>query len=58
LTPPVVTDPDATVAWSANLSPSLATNRKIEIGQNSAERIRTEFSGSERVVVVVRPHEE
>ena len=57
LTPPVVTDPDATVAWSADLSPSLATNKKIEIGQTSGETIQMEFTGSEGFVVV-QPHEE
>lgn len=57
LTPPVVTDPDATVAWSAGLSPSVATNKKIEIGQTSGETIQMEFSGSEGFVVV-QPHEE
>jgi uncharacterized protein (AIM24 family) len=57
LTPPVVTDPDATVAWNADLSPSLATNKKIEIGQTSGETIQMEFSGQEGFVVV-QPHEE
>jgi signal transduction histidine kinase len=31
LMPPVNTDPDATVAWSGNLSPSLARNTSLEI---------------------------
>ena len=57
LTPPVFTDPDATVAWSTNLSPSIATNKKIEIGQTSGETIQMEFTGSEGFVVV-QPHEE
>jgi len=57
LTPPVFTDPDATVAWSTDLSPSIATNKKIEIGQTSGETIQMEFSGSDGFVVI-QPHEE
>ncbi|MFC4449975.1 AIM24 family protein [Halorussus aquaticus] len=57
VTPPVFTDPDATVAWSTNLSPSFATNKKFEIGQTSGEGIQMEFTGSEGFVVI-QPHEE
>jgi uncharacterized protein (AIM24 family) len=57
LTPPVFTDPDATVAWSANLSPSIQTNKTFEIGQTSGEAIQMEFTGSEGFVVV-QPNEE
>jgi uncharacterized protein (AIM24 family) len=57
MTPPVYTDPDATVAWSTNLSPSIATNKAIEIGQQSGETMQMEFTGSEGFVVV-QPHEE
>jgi len=57
MTPPVFTDPDATVAWSTNLSPSIATNKKLEIGQTSGETIQMEFTGSDGFVVV-QPHEE
>lgn len=57
LTPPVNTDPDATVAWSANLSPSVATNKTVEIGQTSGEAMQMEFAGSEGFVVV-QPYEE
>ncbi|WP_435185315.1 AIM24 family protein [Halobellus sp. EA9] len=57
MTPPVYTDPDATVAWSTNLSPSIATNKAIEIGQTSGEGMQMEFTGSEGFVVV-QPHEE
>ncbi len=57
LTPPVNTDPDATVAWSANLSPSVARNKTLEIGQTSGESIQMEFTGSEGFVVV-QPYEE
>jgi len=55
--PPITTDPDATVAWSANLSPSIGTNKMIEIGQQSGERIQMQFDGSEGFVVV-QPYEE
>ncbi|WP_408958402.1 AIM24 family protein [Natrinema sp. 74] len=57
MTPPVFTDPDATVAWSTNLSPSVATNKTFEIGQTSGEAIQMEFTGSEGFVVI-QPHEE
>jgi uncharacterized protein (AIM24 family) len=57
MTPPVVTDPDATVAWSTDLSPSFATNKAFEIGQTSGEGVQMEFTGSEGFVVV-QPYEE
>jgi uncharacterized protein (AIM24 family) len=57
LTPPVVTDPDATVAWSTHLSPSFEMNKKLEIGQQSGETIQMEFTG-ENGFVVIQPHEE
>lgn len=57
VTPPVVTDPDATVAWSTDCSPSVGTNKAIEIGQNSGETVQMEFTGSEGFVVI-QPHEE
>ena len=57
MTPPVTTDPDATVAWSADLSPSIGSNKLIEIGQQSGEQFQMEFTGSEGFVVV-QPHEE
>jgi uncharacterized protein (AIM24 family) len=56
-TPPITTDPDATVAWSTNLSPSVGTNKMIEIGQSSNESIQMNFTGSEGFVVV-QPFEE
>lgn len=56
-TPPITTDPDATVAWSTNLSPSISTNKTIEIGQQSGESFQMEFTGSEGFVVV-QPYEE
>jgi len=57
VTPPVFTDPDATVAWSASLSPSFEVNKAFEIGQTSGESIQMEFTGSEGFVVV-QPNEE
>jgi uncharacterized protein (AIM24 family) len=57
LTPPVVTDPDATVAWSTDLSPSVGTNKTIEVGQTSGESIQMEFTGSDGFVVI-QPYEE
>lgn len=57
LDPPVTTDPDATVAWSSNLSPSIGTNKKIEIGQTSGEAIQMDFAETEGFVVV-QPYEE
>jgi uncharacterized protein (AIM24 family) len=57
VTPPVNTDPDATVAWSTDLSPSVATNKAIEIGQTSGETIQMEFTGAEGFVVI-QPYEE
>lgn len=59
LSPPVKTDPNATVAWSGNLSPGLSSNRSIadSIGQSSGERYQMDFSGTEGFVVV-QPYEE
>jgi len=57
VTPPVYTDPDATVAWSTDLSPSFETNKTLEIGQTSGEGIQMAFTGSEGFVVV-QPNEE
>lgn len=57
LGPPVNTDPGATVAWSANLSPSVSRNKTFEIGQSSGEKLQMEFTGSDGFVVV-QPYEE
>ncbi|MFC7141137.1 AIM24 family protein [Halosimplex aquaticum] len=59
LEPPVRTDPDATVAWSSNLSPSINTDRSLSdaIGQSSGETYQLDFSGTEGFVVV-QPYEE
>jgi uncharacterized protein (AIM24 family) len=59
LTPPVTTDPAATVAWSGNTSPSSAINRSLTdmIGQSSGERYQLEFTNSDGFVIV-QPFEE
>jgi uncharacterized protein (AIM24 family) len=59
LSPPVKTDPNATVAWSGDLSPGLSSNRSIadSIGQSSGERYQMDFSATEGFVVV-QPYEE
>ena len=59
LSPPVRTDPDATVAWSGNLSPSLKSDRSLKdsIGQSSGETYQMSFEGSNGFVVV-QPFEE
>ena len=59
LTPPVKTDPQATVAWSANNSPSSSVNRSMSdmIGQSSGEQYQLEFSNPDGFVIV-QPFEE
>jgi len=59
LTPPIKTDPQATVAWSANNSPSSSVNRSLSdmIGQSSGERYQLEFTNPDGFVVV-QPYEE
>jgi uncharacterized protein (AIM24 family) len=59
LAPPVKTDPDATVAWSSNLSPGISSDRSISdsIGQSSGETYQMAFDGQQGFVVV-QPYEE
>ncbi len=57
VSPPVTTDPDATVAWSDGLSPSFSVNKAFEIGQTSGESVQMEFTADEGFVVL-QPHEE
>jgi len=59
LTPPVRTDPDATVAWSRDLSPSVESNRSLSdlVGSSSDERYQLSFEG-DTGFVVVQPYEE
>jgi uncharacterized protein (AIM24 family) len=55
---PVVTDPNATVAWSGNLSPELKTDISFKtfMGRGSGESIQMLFRGNG--FVVVQPFEE
>lgn len=58
LTPPVNTDPSATVAWSG-VSPSATVDASVSdvVGQSSGETFQLEFAGGEGAVVV-QPFEE
>ncbi|MFC7133696.1 MULTISPECIES: AIM24 family protein [Salinibaculum] len=58
LTPPVSTDPSATVAWS-DTSPNVQVNKNLSdmIGQESGERFQMDFTGEDGFVVV-QPYEE
>lgn len=55
---PVITDPNATVAWSASLSPEFKTDVSLKtfIGRGSGESIQMKFEG--RGFVVIQPYEE
>lgn len=55
---PVITDPNATVAWSGNLQPTIQTdiNFKTFFGRGSGESIQMKFQGEG--FVVVQPYEE
>jgi uncharacterized protein (AIM24 family) len=55
---PVYTDPNATVAWSANLAPNIKTNITFGsfIGRGSGESFQLEFVGEGWVLV--QPYEE
>ena len=55
---PVVTDPNATVAWSSSLSPELRTDVSLRtfVGRGSGESIQMGFEGSG--FVVIQPYEE
>lgn len=55
---PVFTDPNATVAWSENLSPKIKTNLTFGsfIGRGSGESFQLEFGGEGWVLV--QPYEE
>ena len=55
---PVITDPNATVAWSGNLSPGFRTDMSLGtfLGRGSGESIQMEFNGEG--FVVVQPFEE
>ena len=55
---PVVTDPNATVAWSGSLEPQIKTDMSFKtfLGRGSGESIQTSFSGNG--FVVIQPYEE
>jgi len=55
---PVTTDPNATIAWSANLEPSFKTDVSLKtfIGRGNGESVQMEFRGEG--FVVVQPYEE
>ena len=56
---PVSTDPNATVAWSANVSPSSKSdlNLKTFLGRSSGETFQLHFAGADGFVIV-QPYEE
>ena len=58
MTPPVTTDPSATVAWSGT-TPDVEVNKNLSdmIGQESGERFQMNFTGTDGFVVV-QPKEE
>ncbi len=55
---PVMTDPNATVAWSGTLTPELKTDISLKtfFGRGSGESLQMKFSGNG--FVVVQPYEE
>jgi uncharacterized protein (AIM24 family) len=55
---PVFTDPNATVAWSGNLTPEFHTDTSLRtfIGRGSGESFQMKFEGSG--FVVIQPYEE
>ena len=55
---PVMTDPNATVAWSGNLTPQFKTDASFRtfIGRGSGESFQMLFEGSG--FVVIQPYEE
>ncbi|PSQ19830.1 hypothetical protein BRD00_00870 [Halobacteriales archaeon QS_8_69_26] len=59
LTPPVRTDPEATVAWSGTASPGHHSDHTISdmIGRSSGESYQLDFTGNEGFVLV-QPYEE
>ena len=55
---PVVTDPNATVAWSGTLEPNFRTDISLKtfFGRGSGESFQMEFNGDG--FVVIQPYEE
>jgi uncharacterized protein (AIM24 family) len=55
---PVMTDPNATIAWSGNLEPEFRTDVSLKtfLGRGSGESIQMQFRGNG--FVVIQPYEE
>lgn len=55
---PVITDPNATVAWSGNLTPEFKTDVSLRtfVGRGSGESVQMKFEGEG--FVIVQPFEE
>ena len=55
---PVITDPNATIAWSGSLTPNFKTDISLKtfLGRGSGESIQMEFAGDG--FVVIQPFEE
>ncbi|RSL32405.1 AIM24 family protein [Salibacterium salarium] len=55
---PVVTDPNATVAWSGHLEPEFRTDMTLKtfFGRGSGESVQMEFNGEG--FVIIQPYEE
>lgn len=55
---PIITDPNATVAWSGTLTPEIKTDMSIRtfVGRGSGESIQMKFEGEG--FVIVQPFEE
>jgi len=55
---PVITDPNATVAWSGSLSPEFKTDVSLKtfFGRGSGESLQMVFGGDG--FVVIQPYEE
>jgi len=55
---PVITDPNATVAWSGNLTPEFKTDISLKtfFGRGSGESLQMVFRGDG--FVVIQPYEE
>lgn len=55
---PVITDPNATVAWSGNLQPEFQTDISLKtfLGRGSGESIQMRFEGDG--FVIIQPYEE
>lgn len=55
---PIITDPNATVAWSGNLKPDFQTDITLKtlVGRGSGESIQMRFEGDG--FVIVQPYEE